>query len=77
MNIPNIKDEVKDGKLVRFVRYEEDRDGNQNLWYETESGFEFPISSEEAKGGTFHAEEKAMMCMRWIRKRIDFLKTAE
>jgi len=36
--------------------------------YETEDGFEFSITVEEAKGGKFHAEEKAMTLMRWIRK---------
>lgn len=58
----SIKELVKD-KKAHFVRY---LDGT--LWYETEDGFEFPITGEEAKGGVFKAEHKAIELMRWIRK---------
>jgi hypothetical protein len=33
--------------------------------------YQFPISNEEAKGGTFLAEHKAITLMRWIRKALD------
>lgn len=33
--------------------------------------YQFPISNEEAKGGTFLAEHKAVTLMRWIRKAIE------
>lgn len=72
MIIPKVTDEVKNNKKVSFLRFE-----NNELWYATESGFEFPISVEEAKGGAFHSEEKATLLMRWIRKRIQFLESAK
>jgi hypothetical protein len=63
----DIKEMVKDGKKARFVRF---RKGE--LIYVTECGFEFPIptNSEEIGDGVFHAEEKAMLLMRYIRKHI-------
>jgi hypothetical protein len=38
MIIPNLKDEIINGKKVRFKFYR-----SQNLYYETESGFLFPV----------------------------------
>lgn len=38
-----------------------------NLWYETEDGFRFPVPIEDAKGGVFNHEERAIRLMRWIR----------
>lgn len=67
MNLPNLKDEVKD-KKVKFKFYRA-----QHLWYETESGFEFPVPLEEAGEATFLAEDKAMLFMRYIRKQIQLL----
>ena len=64
-----IKEMVMNEKKANFVRY---NDGN--LIYETESGFEFPISVEEAKGGTFNAQHKAVTLMRWIRKQIEVIE---
>jgi len=57
-----VKDLVKDKKAI-FKCFS---DGA--VIYETEDGFEFPITVEEAKGAKFHAEEKAMTLMRWVRK---------
>ena len=57
-----------DNKAV-FSHY---RDGN--FWYAVSVEgkiYTFPISIEEAKGGTFLAEHKAISLMRWIRKAID------
>jgi hypothetical protein len=77
----DIKEMVRKGKVVRYVRY---RKGE--LIYVTECGFEFPIpvytfnknettgeitfSTEEIGDGVFNAEENAMMLMRYIRKHI-------
>lgn len=61
----NIKDMVKDGQRVRFTFY---RDGE--LFYKTESGFEFPVPIEDCGKGVFLAEDKAMLFMRYIRKHI-------
>ena len=61
----NIKDMVKDGQKVRFTFY---RGGE--LFYQTESGFEFPVPIEDCGNGIFLAEDRAMLFMRYIRKHI-------
>lgn len=61
----NVKDMVKDGKKVRFVYYR-----HNELWYETECGFKFPVDISDTGDGTFLAEDKAMMFMRYIKKAI-------
>lgn len=65
----SIKEMVK-GKMAKFVRYVD-----ESLWYRTDDGFEFPISIEEAKGGTFEPEHKAIRLMRWIRKHVELLES--
>ena len=64
--IYNVKDMVRDGKRVRFVRY---RHGE--LIYVTECGFEFPVPIDDTGDGVFLAEDKAMLFMRYIRKQIE------
>jgi hypothetical protein len=59
-----LKELVK-GKRVRFKYY---RDGE--LWYETEDGFEFPVSIADTGTGVFKAEDGAIQYMRWIRKHL-------
>jgi hypothetical protein len=66
-----VKDLVKDKKAI--FKYFSDG----AVIYETEDGFEFPISVEDAKGGKFHAEEKAMTLMRWVRKHFEMVKNGE
>jgi hypothetical protein len=61
-----IKEMVSDGKLATFVEY---RQGN--LWYQTEDGFKFPVPMEDIGTATFHASEKALLLMRYIRKHLD------
>ena len=61
----SIKELVKDGKKAHFVFFS---DGH--LWYETDDGYKFRIPAEDAKGGIFRAEEKAIHMMRWIRKQM-------
>lgn len=70
MKIPELRDEVK-GK-VYFVCLK-----NHELWYKTDSGFDFPIPLEDSEGGIFLSEDKASLFMRWIRKRIQNLKDEE
>ncbi len=65
----SIKDMVKDGKKVYFVKYK-----NEEFIYRTECGFEFIVPLEETKGGTFLAEDKAMFFMRWIRKHMKYIE---
>ena len=72
MIIPNLKDEVKDGKKVKFIFYKENE-----LWYETESGFEFSVPIETTGSGKFLAEDRAMLFMKWIRNQINYWKEIE
>ena len=64
----NIKEIVTDN-VARFSHYRD-----TTLWYSVEvlgQKYIFPITAEEAKGGTFLAEHKAINLMRWIRKALD------
>jgi hypothetical protein len=56
-----IKDHIKG--YVTLLRF---HDGN--LWYRTNSGFEFPVPVSEAGTATFYATDKAILFMRYIRK---------
>ena len=56
---------VRPPKRVRFIHYRD-----SELWYETECGFEFPVPISEAGTATFHAEDKAILFMRYIRKQM-------
>jgi hypothetical protein len=68
----NLKEMVKDNKKVRFAFYRD-----RQLWYETECGFQFPISIEEAEGATFLAEDKALLFQRYIRSHIKMIEQAK
>lgn len=61
----DIKSMVKDGKVATFQYYRKNE-----LWYKTECGFMFPVPVSDVGDGTFNAEEKAMLMMRYIRKQI-------
>lgn len=67
----SIKDMVKDNKKVRFSFY---RDGQ--LFYRTESGFEFPVPIDDIGNATFLAEDKAILFMRYIRKHLKAINDA-
>ena len=64
----NVKDMVKDGKKVKFLHYRQ-----KELWYETETGFKFPVPIEDTGDGIFLAEDKAMLFMRYINKQIKLI----
>ena len=70
----NLKEMVSDNKKAKFLFFK-----LNELWYETETGFKFPVPTnvEEVGDATFHAEEKALMLMRYIRKHIAYLEQAE
>ena len=68
----NLKEMVSDNKKVRFVYYKLNQ-----LWYETECGFRFPVSINDTGDGVFKAEDKALYYMRYIRIHIKYLKDAE
>lgn len=59
-----LKELVKNQK-VRFLFY---RKGE--LHYETDSGFEFVVPTEDTGDGVFLAEDKAIYFMRYIRKQL-------
>ena len=58
-------------RTVHFVKY---FDGN--LWYETESGFQFSVPISEAGNTTFPATDNAPLYMRYIRKHIEAIGNA-
>jgi len=66
-----ILDIVKD-QNAHFVFYRD-----RSLFYETDSGFQFPVPTEDAGSATFNKEEKAILLMRYIRlhlKNVDDAK---
>lgn len=62
---------VKD-KKVRFVRYK-----NNELWYITENGFEFPVPIYDIGDATFLAEDKAILFMRWIKNHLKIIEISK
>lgn len=48
-----------------------------NLWYRTDTGFEFPVPVEDTGGATFDAEIKSLTLMRWIRKHMNVVAGAQ
>lgn len=68
----NIKEMVKDNKKVKFSFYRD-----KELWYITETGFEFPVPIDDIGNATFMAEDKAILFMRYIRKHIEMLEKAK
>lgn len=68
----SIKDMVKDGQKVKFQFYKQNE-----LWYKTETGFDFPVPISDTGDGIFLAEDKAMFFMRYIKKHIKFLEDAK
>lgn len=67
----DIKSMVSNDKKVSFKYY---RDGT--LWYITECGFLFPVPISDIGNATFHAEDRAMLFMRYIRKQIALVEQA-
>lgn len=68
----NLKEMVVDGKKVKFQFYRQNE-----LWYVTETGFQFPVPISDTGDGIFLAEDKALLFMRYIRKHIDYLNNAK
>jgi hypothetical protein len=66
-----LKDMIKDNKKVRFSFYRDNE-----LWYKTEDGFEFPVTLSEAGTATFLAEDRAILFMRYIRKHMELIEKA-
>lgn len=68
----NVKEMVSDNKRVKFIYYK-----SNELWYETETSFKFPIPIEDCGEATFPAEDKALLYMRYIRKHTKMLEDAQ
>lgn len=58
-------------KTVRFVHY---RDGR--FIYQTEDGFQFPVPLADIGTATLLAEDKALFFMRWIRRHLETMDSA-
>jgi len=65
----DIKQMVAGGRMVTFSHYRQ-----KELWYVTETGFEFPVPIEDTGDGTFLATDKAMLFMRYIRKHLESIE---
>lgn len=65
----NVKDMVNNNQQVEFVRFQQGE-----LWYKTESGFEFPIPVSDTGSAAFNPKDKALLFMRWIKKHIDSIE---
>ncbi len=66
-----LKDHVRG--MVNFVHY---FDGN--LWYKTsDTAFDFPVPVSDIGNARFLATDRAMLFMRYIRKHMETIETAE
>jgi len=66
-----LKEMVVDNKKVKFIFYRE-----RELWYETETGFQFPVPIDDIGNAIFLAEDKALLFMRYIRKHLESIEKA-
>lgn len=64
-----LKEMVRNGQKVRF-RYYRDNE----LWYATECGFEFPVPIDDTGTGIFMSEDRAILFMRWIRRHMSLIE---
>lgn len=64
-----LKELVANGQQVHFQYY---RQGE--LWYVTDSGFEFPVPVEDIGDGIFQRDDKALLFMRYIRKHLSAIE---
>ena len=58
-----LKELIKGKVFFKYYR-------KQNLYYETENGFVFPVPIEDTGDATFLPEDKAVLFMRYIRKEL-------
>lgn len=69
----NIKDlSIKDmvaGKTVKFVRFR-----RNELIFETENGFEFPVRADEVDDAVLYAEDKAGLYVKYIKRQLKLAK---
>ena len=67
-------DLVNKNQKVHFSYYRDNE-----LWYETDSGFKFPVPIDKHEIGTatFLRDDKAVLLMRYIRKYLEELQKDE
>ena len=56
-----IKEQTAHFKFIRFGI----------MFYETDNGFLFEVPVVDIDNGTFNAEEKAIILMKWIKRQYD------
>ncbi len=66
----NLKEMIKNE--VHFLHYQEN-----NLWYETECGFKFPVPISDTGTAYFNNKDKGMFFMRWIRQHLKFIENSK
>ncbi len=66
-----LKEMVSGDQTVKFTRY-----FDAQLWYTTSDGFEFPVPVSDIGTATFLPEDRAMLFMRYIRKQMALIETA-
>lgn len=49
---------------------------DNELWYETDTGFTFPVPINDAQGATFLAKDKSIFFTRWIRRHLKTIEDA-
>lgn len=67
-----VKDAVVDGKKVTFMYFKEGE-----LWYHTETGFQFPVPVCDVGNATMLPCDKALLFMRYIRKHLEMIVNAK
>ena len=67
-----IKEMVRLDREVHFMFYR-----NGELWYKTETGFEFPVPISDCGDAAFNRDDKALLFMRYIRKHLEYLEKAK
>jgi hypothetical protein len=68
----SIKEMVAEDRKVRFVHYK-----LGELWYRTETGFDFPVPISDCGDGMYLVEDKAILFMRYIRRHLAYLEEAK
>lgn len=69
--------EIKTGDLVKNKKAYFESYRNGNLTYITDDGFQFPIPISDTGNGLFLDEHNALDLMRWIRKQMELIRTAD
>ncbi len=62
-------DMVKGDAFVHFLFYRLD-----NLWYKTDSGFEFPVPIRDCGDAVFLNHDKAILFMKYIRRQLELIE---